>query len=195
MADEQSRSDIEKAENSMDTASTHDVAAAEQYFYGESNPDSLLRDFRGRPLFLILFLTLLIHLFLVGLFSIGYLSEKVGELRKEFFGDGSTELTEDQRLDEALKEATASLREIAKRHDVSPQDLSERFSGESPAATDAGEEQFVSADEPEVPDSKDPGSQDPPSAIERELEETENGPKLPDLPGLEGEDDLFGDPK
>ena len=68
----------------------------------------LLRDFRGRGLMWPLLLTVLVHAALILATSVPYL--------RTALGGGKADLTEEQRLDAAVKQATASLQEIAKEH-------------------------------------------------------------------------------
>jgi len=97
-----------------------------------ASADDLLRDFRGRGLMGPLLVTVLVHAVLILATSVPYL--------RTAFGGGKADLTEEQRLDAAVKQATASLQEIAKEHGVRPQDLGSRFSsgGKPAAAAKAG---------------------------------------------------------
>lgn len=81
--------------------------------------DDLLRDFRGGGLMRPLVITVIIHVVLILATSVPYL--------RAAFGGGKSDLTEQERLEAAVKEATASLQEIAKEHGVKPQDLGSRF--------------------------------------------------------------------
>jgi hypothetical protein len=108
-------------------------------------------------------------------------------LWKTLVGGDTGELTEDQRLQAAVKEANASLRRIADQHGVQPQELSSAFSGgaRKPAPAPAGE-----TPDPTPPTGGDPAGEEPKSAIEKEIEKVEEGPEVPPIPAEE-EVDLF----
>ena len=93
--------------------------------------DDLLRDFRSGGLMWPFLVTLAAHVVVILATSVPWL--------RAALGGGKADLTEEQRLDAAVKEATASLQAIAKEHGVRPQDLGSRFtSGGKPAAAKAG---------------------------------------------------------
>lgn len=149
------------------------------------SPDELMDDFRGRPIAKIVVVTLIAHVLVVGAFSIGYLKDQL-------LGVDTSQLSEEERLDIAVREGTTALREIADRHNVNVQDLSSRFAGgarkpatpppaDDPAQPDAPAPPPVDPDAPNKPD----------SAIEQQLKETADGPAKPDLAPLEEDDDLF----
>lgn len=153
----------------------------------EISPDSMMGDFRGKPIVAILIFTVVIHAVFIGVFSIGY-------LKRSLLGEDTSSMTEDERMDIAVREGTAALRKIAERHDVSVQDLSDRFSDGKPktiappadTAAAPGESASGAATPP-----ADAG-EEPDSEIERELLKKEEGPAQPALDGgLEDEDDLF----
>ncbi|NQW46997.1 MAG: hypothetical protein HQ464_04415 [Planctomycetes bacterium] len=106
--------------------------------------NELLRDFRGGGLMRLLVLTVIVHVVLILATSVPYL--------RAAFGGGKADLTEQERLDAAVKEATASLQEIAKEHGVKPQDLGSRFisGGKAPAVAKPGGAQ--KAGEPTKPE-------------------------------------------
>ena len=151
----------------------------------EVSPDSLMSDFRGRPIVGILAFTVIVHILLIGVFSIRY-------LKNEVLGADTSSLSEEERLELAVDEATKALRKIAERHQVSPQDLSERFAGDSRPTTKAKpanlDQQETTLDEPSP---GEPSPDEPQSAIEKELQKKEDGPALPNLPSLDEEEDLF----
>ena len=72
----------------------------------EISPDALMSDFRGRPVMSILTFTVIAHLLFIGFFSLGY-------LRIQVFGESYSSLSEEERLDQAMEEATRSLRKIS----------------------------------------------------------------------------------
>lgn len=96
-----------------------------------ADSEDLLRDFRGSGLVWPLLVTLAVHAVVILATSLPWLREAIG--------GGKADLTDDQRMEAAVLEATASLREIAKEHGVRPQDLGSRFSaGGKPAAKAPG---------------------------------------------------------
>ena len=154
-------------------------------FVDEVSPDSLMGDFRGRPFVAILAFTVIVHAVLIGVFSFGYLKNQV-------LGEDTSSLSEEERMDIAVREATSSLRDIAERHGVSPQDLSDRFSAGGLTTNSNSTSPPDTAGEQDAPaDGDDTTPEGPQSAIEKELQETKDGPELPDLPSIEDEDDLF----
>jgi hypothetical protein len=56
-------------------------------------------------------------------------------LRETFMGSATAGMTDDQKLEAAVREATSSLQAIAKEHGVSPQDLGARFGGKAKPST------------------------------------------------------------
>jgi hypothetical protein len=143
--------------------------------FDDVSPDSLMSDFRGRPMAGILIFTVLVHVVLMGVFSIRY-------LKSEFLGEDTSSLTEEERIQEAVKDARKSLKDIAERHGVSPLDLSERFANvdSKPSTPTVGQpEDPKEPGTPTVPGDTPP--EDPKSAIETELQKKADGPDLPPL--------------
>ena len=157
------------------------------------SPDSLMSDFRGRPIAAIVAFTVIVHVVVVGGFSLGYMKNAV-------FGEDTSAMSETERLDMAVRDATTSLREIAERYGISPQELSDRFAegktqssttdSTKAAETPATPEQATSEASMTVSGSGELESQQPGSAIESELQIEAAGPQVPELPSLE-EEDLF----
>jgi hypothetical protein len=85
-----------------------------------------------------------------------------------------------------VKEATISLREIAEKHELSPQDLSARFTSGAKPPTSTTTPKSVDP----ASDAKSGTLEEPSSAIEQKINEKAAGPDLPDLVP-EDEDDLF----
>ena len=148
----------------------------------EVTPESMMNEFRGRPFVGILTFTVIVHVVFVSVFSFGY-------LKSELFGEDTSSLAEEKRLEIAVREATTSLREIAERHSLNPQDLTSQFArGATRPATSATS----------LP-TTDPGPETPgesagtESAIEKELNTKVKGPAAPDLPPdlPTEEEDLF----
>ncbi|MBT3201813.1 MAG: hypothetical protein HN350_18075 [Phycisphaerales bacterium] len=161
----------------MTTEQTTDTAG--QTYPDDTSPDSLMGDFRGRPIIKILILTLLVHAVLIGVFSIGYLKEQL-------LGEDTSEMSKEQRIEVAVREATRELKKIADRHEMSVQELSDQFaSGKPRPVTPPTTRKPV---EPTTQPGGDPTK--PESAIEKTLKTKTDGPDLPDLAPKE-DDDLF----
>ena len=100
------------------------------------SPDALMNDFKGKPIARIVIFTVIIHAIFIGLFSFGY-------IRNEVMGEDTAELTEDERMDLAVKESTTALRDIADRYDINVRDLSKAFvEGKGPAGDDKAPAMF-----------------------------------------------------
>ena len=155
----------------------------------EISPDALMSDFRGRPVMSILTFTVIAHLLFIGFFSLGY-------LRNQVFGESNSSLSEEERLDQAMEEATRSLRKIAERHGIQPQDLSEQFANRSSGSSKSsppGKKPPISPETATQPvaQPRETSMDSSDSAIEKELKKKAKGPDLPSLNPIEDEDDLF----
>ena len=157
----------------------------------ETTPDQLLESFRGRSFKSIILFTLIAHLVVIGGSSIPYFVKSVT-------GKTDTTLPEQERLDLATREATSTLRDIAAKHGLKPQDLSARLTGDAPAATKepAATPPAATTDKPATPSSEPanpPTEAEPPkTAIEKEMEVKKEGPTVPPVPSEEADDeDLF----
>lgn len=150
---------------------------------GAVNPDDLMSDFKGKPLLRVLFAVFVLHAVVIGVFSFNYLQEQV-------LGEQDPGLSDAERMDLAVREVSAAIRDIADKHGVNKQDLAGRFESgplraaartDAPPADRASDESAATEDE-DTPDSE----------IEQELDREAAGPQVPDLSGgLEEEDDLF----
>jgi hypothetical protein len=138
----------------------------------ETTPDQLMAPFRGRSLKSIIAFTVVVHLVVLGGTSVPFFLKTVR-------GEDGSKLTEDQRIDLAVREATASLREIADKHGLKAQDLGERFGSGAPKTEVAKVPASAPVEQPK----------EPKSAIEKELDTKEPGPALPDV--KEEDNDLF----
>lgn len=143
------------------------------------SPDALMSDFKGKPFFTIVLFTLVAHVLFVGVFSIGYLKEAI-------VGVDTSGLSDEQKLEQALKKSDAELRTIADRYGVSVTDLKSKIgSGRKPATPAPPPAEQDAPDKP-----ADPGSE-----YEQDLNAIEAGPKEPDLTGgIEEEEDPFAQP-
>jgi len=157
-------------------------AKAGLYKDDKVSPESLMSDFRARPIFGLVTAALLAHVLLIGVFSMGY-------LKKQLLGDDTASMTKEQRIDSAVREATTALREIAERHNMNPQEFSSRFGdksthGATPSATTTSQPAAT------VFTNKPDASSEPNSAIEKALDKKEAGPQLPPMKP-DKDDDLF----
>jgi len=144
----------------------------------DTTPDELLDTFRGRSMKSIILFTLAVHAVVLFGTSVPFLWKTIA---------GSSEgLTDEQRVQAAVKEATASLRKIASRHGIQPQDLSSQLAGgmraPAPPASPSTPPESTAPPESVSPDDE------PKSAIEQEIEKVEPGPEVPLIPD---EEDLF----
>ncbi|MFM8952167.1 MAG: hypothetical protein ACKOOF_03780 [Planctomycetaceae bacterium] len=145
--------------------------------------DDLLRDFRGSGLLWPLLITVAVHAVVILATSLPWLREAIG--------GGKGDLTDDQRMEAAVQEATASLREIAKEHGVKPQDLGSRFSaGGKPApAKPAGAEKPAGSEKP-VPSTAEPAAQ-PAAPAAAPKPDAPAAPPGPAIPEVKDDVDLF----
>lgn len=157
----------------------------------ELTPDDLLSDFRSSSLPSIVIFTIAIHAVLL-------LGTSIPFLWRTIAGPDTSALTEEQRTEKAMKEATESLRKIAKEHGLKPQELSDQLGSAGSGSAPAGADPAGEVDEPETPvEPGDPVTSgtgpsppgEPKTGIEKELEEKATGPSLPPVPG--DDDDLF----
>lgn len=139
----------------------------------EVSPDALMSDFRGKPIIRILIFTVIIHVCVIGVFSFGYLKEQV-------LGEDTSQLSEQERLEVAVREGTTALRKIAERHEISVQDLSASFGQSAPPPAVPAAPEAADSGTGQTP--ADPADGDKPaSEIERALQETAPPPAEPDL--------------
>jgi hypothetical protein len=151
------------------------------------SPDSLMGDFKGSGVMTILLVTLVVHALIILGTSFGY-------LKTEFLGD-SKELSKEERVDVAVQEATVAIRDIAKKYDLSPQEISDRFAASGSrtdkamdeVATDVDPAEPVTAPSTSIPETPEPDK--PLSEIEKTLQDAQQGPALPKMEAED--DDLF----
>ena len=138
----------------------------------EITPDQLLDTFRGSSMKRIILFTVAVHVVVLIGTSIPFLWKQVA-------GEDTSKLSEKERMELAKREATSSLREIAEKHGLKPEDLGSRFAGTAPAAP---------KEETTKPAVETPAEPEPPkSEIEKQLNTKEAGPALPAV-GDEKED-------
>lgn len=144
--------------------------------------DDLLRDFRGSGLMRPLLITVAVHALVILATSLPWL--------RAALGGGKADLTEEQRLDAAVKEATASLQAIAKEHGIRPQDLGNRFSaGGKPAAKAPAAEKPAGTQKP-VPSNTEAAAL-PAAPIDAPKTDAPAAPPGPALPEVKDDVDLF----
>jgi hypothetical protein len=148
-------------------------------------PDDLLNDFRGKNFFSIFILTVNVHTVLLVGTSVPWLMDR-------FNGGVDKEASEEVRMKDAVREATSSLREIADKHGIHPEELSSQFTkGSKPASRPVTKQSVETKPAPDTdtPTSTTP-TDEPKSSIEKELEVEAKGPAVPAIP-QETEEDLF----
>jgi NhaP-type Na+/H+ or K+/H+ antiporter len=141
----------------------------------ETTPDVLMESFHGRSLKSIVVFTLIIHAIILLGTSIPFLIEKVA-------GKDTSEMSEDERIQLAVKEATSSLRDIADEHGLNVQDISNQFAS-------GAKKPKAPATKPVADPKSDTESEKPKSAIEKEIDVKVDGPEVPKVE--EDDDDLF----
>ena len=147
----------------------------------EESPDALMSHFEGPGFKPIIVFTIAVHAVLL-------LGTSVPFFISKFTAEDMAEKPKDERLDEAVGEATKSIREIAKHYEVNPQELSDRFQKGKRKAPPTEEADPQPVIETPGPDTPGPDGQ-PTNAIERELNVSEKGPEIPG--NVEEDDDLF----
>ncbi len=138
----------------------------------ETTPDQLMESFQGSSLKSIILFTVMVHVVVLTGASVPYLWKSIA-------GGDSSKLSEQERVKIAVGEATASLREIAEKHGLKPQDLGEEFAKGAPKAEPVKEPAKVEVAEPE----------EPKSTIEKEIKVKEAGPEVPSFDNEK--EDLF----
>jgi len=154
---------------------------------GDETPNSLMGSFKGPGLGAIIVFTLVIHVIILGGSSVPYVLRMAA-------AQESKELSEDERIEAAVKEATPVLREIAEKHNLNPQQLSSQFAGGASRTTKTAKNAAKEDDgsqpgattTPDTPEDGDP--EKPKSAIEKEFDVELDGPKQPNL---DEEEDIF----
>ena len=152
----------------------------------EITSDDLLLDFRGKGLFPILIFTVLVH-------GVVLLGSSVPWMMENLFSSVDENASEEKRIQEAVREATGSLRDIADKYGIHPEELSSQFTKkDKQVPTSTTTQVKPETTTPETPVEVDHNStQDQPkSAIEKEIEVKATGPSLPAIPQQE-EEDLF----
>lgn len=141
----------------------------------DTSPDELMHHFRGRSLKSILIFTIIVHVVIIGGTSLPFLVRAMP-------GPDTDKLTDDERVELAVKEATASLQKIADAYGIRPQKLSEQLNGSRrPSAGPQAEESATGPDGPEAATETAGEPEAQKSEFEKQLEVAEPGPTLPPL--------------
>ncbi len=145
----------------------------------EITPDQLMKHFQGGSLKSIIIFTVIVHVVLLAGSSFPYLYKAV-------VGEDTSTMSEKDRIDAAMREATVALREIAEEHGLKPQDLSSQLAGGARKASKAPKKDSATKGTED-----DPGtdSEKPKSAIEEEINKKATGPTVPKPE--DDEEDLF----
>lgn len=145
----------------------------------EVTPDQLMNRFQGSSLKTIVIFTVIVHLVLLAATSYPY-------LYKAIVGEDSSQMSEKDRTDAAIREATVALRDIAEEYGLKPQDLSNQLAGSGPRVPRAPKEETATAEPQDTPSTE---PEEEKSAIEEEISKKATGPELP--APVEDEEDLF----
>lgn len=143
----------------------------------DTSPDDLMNHFRGRSLKSIVIFTLIVHAVVIFATSVPFLLRKFGAA-------DTAKLSDQERKELAVKEATTKLREIAEQYGMQPQQLSDQLSGRKAPAQSSPDTDTTAEPTTEPPTTPE----EPKSDIEKQLEKTEPGPELPPV---DQADDLF----
>jgi len=140
-------------------------------------PDSLMAHFKGKGVASIVVFTVVVH-------AVVLIGSSVPFLVGSVLGADSSKLSEDERVKNAVEDATSALREIAEKHGLNPQDISSQFAG--------GGSRTVKAATPEPGTDTTPPPEEPErekSDYEKTLDVKTNGPAIPSFE--DEEDDIF----
>ena len=85
----------------------------------DTSPDDLMQHFRGRSLKFIILFTIVVHVVVIGGTSIPF-------ILRSLTGPNTEAMSEEQRIELAVKEATSALRAIAENYDIRPGRACER---------------------------------------------------------------------
>ena len=150
------------------------------------NPDDLMSDFRRKGLLRIIIFTFVIH-------GVVLLGSSLPWMYDSLFSSVDENASEEERIKEAVREATGSLKDIAEKYGIHPEELSSQFSKKdkksSAPATSQERTNSSKSGNADQSQSKDEGDK-PKSSIEKEIEIKAKGPELPPIP-KEKEEDLF----
>lgn len=142
-------------------------------------PESLMDNFRGPGLIKMVVVTVVVHIVVLIVGSLPY-------LKRTILGADTSKMTKEQKMENAMDDATSALRKIAAQHGLNPQDISDQFA--AAGSRTVKPDTAVEAAGAEAPASVKPTEPEKPkSAIEKELEKAVKGPEMPPA----GKDDIF----
>jgi len=157
----------------------------ENPYDNDVTPDDLMSDFRGKGIFGIFIFTFLVH-------AVVLLGSSVPWMMETLFSSVDDKASEEERIKEAVREATGSLRDIAEKYGIHPEELSSQFTKKD--KTSQSGKQTQEEAEPSTLKTTTPVTstepEEPKSAIQKELEVKATGPALPAVPN-DTEEDLF----
>jgi hypothetical protein len=112
-------------------------------------------------------------------------------LRETFMGSATAGMTEEQKLDAAVREATSTISAIAKEHGVSPQELGARFGGNGKAPPPSSKQPTEAAPAAQPATTPAPAAPEPPAgpAAAPEAPAGTPAPAVPPGPSLPAVDD------
>lgn len=157
----------------------------------EVTPEGMMEHFRGPGLVKMVLVTAVVHALVI-------LGSSIPFLKRTLLGSDVSQLTRDERVEKAMADATASLRQIAAANGLNPQDISERLAAgrprgtpaaaAAPAATVTDEGAAAATTTPAVAPSPAAAPERPESRIEKDMKTAVEGPKMPDAVD---KDDIF----
>lgn len=145
----------------------------------ETTPDELMESFRGRSLKSIILFTVVIHAVLL-------LGTSVPFLIKAITGKDTEELSEQERMKLAMKDAKSSLEEIAEEYGLNARDLSQGFNEGRPTTSKKPDD---GAPKPTEAKEGAPTEQELDSPLKEEIRVKKDGPTLPKVG--DDDEDLF----
>jgi len=139
----------------------------------EVSSDSLMTDFKPKSILVIAIFTVIVHVVILGGTSFNFIKEKLFS--------NTDKLTEEQRKEKALADATLAIRDIAKKYELTSGDVTSQFSGTGSRADKVKDKSGDKKNpdkkpekEPEKKPEKDPKDK---SDLEKKLEKKEEGPE------------------
>jgi hypothetical protein len=151
--------------------------------------ESLMRDFKGSNVIVLAMIAIVLHVTLVVGSSFGYLSDQL-------LGGNASEMSKEERLKAAVSESTSAISTIAKRHDISMNDVLEQFMAARAGAggSQVRPKQDAKPSPQAEPSEASSGPAEPkavnsePSELEKNLPKATPGPAVPKM----DEDDATG---
>lgn len=142
--------------------------------------DSMLSHFKGGGLLKIALFTIFAHIVILGGSSVPFLMETV-------LGDDTESMDKETKMENAVREATTELRDIAEKYDLRVQNLSSQFAkgaeSKRPKPSQTDEEETEPTEKPADDDAeaKNESEEREKSTIEKQMEVKEDGPAMPSM--------------